>query len=159
MTKEAKNIEPESYDINPELAKLRSQNPFSIPENYFEHLPQEIQNRKSISSMPLSSVMASISGRVVGYAVGLTICACIFVTSLFLFNNSGNQSYLATDIELFYVDYLNWYSDYLQVDIYEFTLAENNWSGDVSVDVNNQVFEYFFSYSFYDYSFWDDYYE
>jgi len=156
MTKRENDTQQEGFDISPELEKLRTQNPFRIPQNYFEHLPIDIQNRKRNSSFARSSVLTFVSGRVVGYAAGVAICVCVFVAGLFLLENSGNQSYMASDTELFYDDYLNWYSDYQQVDVYEFILAENIWYDDVKDDEDIQLYEYLFGYSFYDYLFFDD---
>ena len=154
MTKETKNFRQEEFEFSQELEILRTQNPFRVPENYFEHLPADIQKRKSLGNLSLSPGMVLFSYKVRRYAVGLAICASVLL--LFFLDDSARQNHLSADTELFYNDYLDWYADYQQVDVYELILAANNWPNDIQDDSEVQLYDYLFSYSYYNYSFFED---
>lgn len=125
MSSEKENIRNELREIAPGLEKLQGKNPFQVPEGYFEFLPYSIpKNKKESSKSP--AFIPVFKNSFARYAVSAFAILIIITVGFFVVRNSMHSSYLTMDEEVYFDEYLAWYSVYQQ-DVYYDIILENGY--------------------------------
>ncbi len=144
---EKKITNNELHQIAPELNKLRKENPFAVPVDYFQELPQSIQ--QSISKEKKPSPVVSFFSNPRFVLSGITTFLVIIFAGYFYFikeasNGLNNQDWV--------MDELAWYSDY-QTDVYYdmvLSLEDNQVEETPDLDLTDeQIIDYLLDYSYY----------
>lgn len=121
---ERENIRKELEDIAPGLAKLGKDNPFHVPADYFETLPQHIQEKISINTGRKSAV--PFFSRIPAMVLS-TFSAVVLLLAgyFFLVNESGETTgWLAPDS--LFEEHLAWYSEYQPYIYLDMVLTTDN---------------------------------
>jgi hypothetical protein len=149
MSTERENIKKELKEISPELGNLETTNPFMVPNGYFEYLPHEIQKRKRVSESPAELWLGFFPREMIRIAAVTLILVVAVATGLLLVNRPDQQMMVNhEDDELYFEEYLAWYSDYQQLDFYEL-ISENNFQADDGLASEELLIDYLIDYSYY----------
>lgn len=101
-------IKQELEEISPLLAKLKKDNPFEVPANYFERLPDQIMEQAKLTPVERPVPQISWLDRLIAsfafmlrpqVAFGLLCLVALTWTSLYLWNNPTETPGLATTSE------------------------------------------------------------
>lgn len=144
---EKKYTNHELNDIAPELNKMEKDNPFSVPANYFQELPQSIQQK--IAHKKNSSPAFSFFTNPRFVLSGITTLLVIIFAGYFFFAKDVSNG---LDSQDWIMDELAWYSDY-QTDVYYdmvLSMEEEDLEGKTDTDITEeQIIEYLLDYSYY----------
>jgi hypothetical protein len=137
----------ELHDIAPQLNKIEKGNPFAVPANYFQELPQSIQQRVSQKKKP--SPAFSFFAKPGFVLSGITTMLVILFAGYFYFskditNELNNQEWI--------MDELAWYSEY-QTDVYYdmvLSMEEEELEANSDTEISDElIIEYLLDYSYY----------
>ncbi len=114
-------IKKELQEIAPELGKLEKENPFSVPVDYFENLPSQVQERIVVSrKKSLSPGFYSLPR--LAFA-GFTAVMLLLAGYLFLLRNPSETTNGFAD-EIYMSPQMEWYAEYQSDVYYEIILDE-----------------------------------
>jgi len=111
---EKENIKNELREIAPQLEKLGKENPFSVPENYFDTFPTEVQEK--ILKTKRKQVYPGFYGLPRLAFAGLTALLLLLAAYFFLLNDTSQELNGFAD-EAYFDPQLEWYAEY-QADVY-----------------------------------------
>ena len=104
MKKNKKEIQDELEKLAPSLSKLKKEELFDIPENYFNQLPEQILGQidfsknktveETVSTSPASSWLDQITERLATFfqpkmTIGFAMMIMLGVTSVFILNDTN----------------------------------------------------------------------
>lgn len=82
-----KNINDELKELGSSLHKMEKQNPFAVPENYFENLNSIVQDK--IASQKKISWSEQLAGFIAAHKLSLSTCAVVLALgSVYYFKNT-----------------------------------------------------------------------
>ena len=110
---EKENLKNELKEVAPELEKLKSRahSSFSVPDDYFSHLPDTIQGRIAASKKkekPGLNLIALFPR--LGYIAATAII--IIIAGYFLLLNQDSNGVNGFADEMIFLEYMEWYADY-----------------------------------------------
>jgi len=142
-------IKKELQEIAPGIENLRGNNPFRVPQNYFEELPQSIQAKIASEKPKVSQPVFQRIG-IPRFAVASIMAVLLLFAGYFAFFHSTSEIYLTESEEMFYENYLAWYSEF-QPDVYYDILMTNEEIADFENMIldEDEVLEYLFDYGDY----------
>ncbi len=111
---ENENIKKELREIAPQLEKLSKENPFSVPENYFDAFPSEVQEK--ILKTRRKQTDRGFYGMPRLVFAGVTALMLLLAGYFFLLKDTSQDLNGFAD-EAFFDPQLEWYAEY-QSDVY-----------------------------------------
>jgi len=142
-------IKKELQEIAPGIENLRGDNPFGVPQNYFEELPQSIQAKiASEKSKARQPVFQRIG---IPRFAGVAIMAIFLVfAGYFAFFHLSPGAYFTESDELLYENYLSWYSEFQPDVYYDILMGDEEVASfdDMTFD-EDEVLDYLFDYGDY----------
>ncbi|TVQ86013.1 MAG: hypothetical protein EA393_12820 [Bacteroidetes bacterium] len=143
------DIKNELREIAPGIEKLRAGNPFQVPHNYFENLPQNIQEKIAKGKSKVSQPVFQRIG-MPRFVLATIMTVLLVFAGYFAFFHSSPEIYLTESEEIFYENYLAWYSEY-QPDVYYDILMANEEAADFESLIfdEDEVLDYLFDYGDY----------
>jgi hypothetical protein len=148
MSTERENIKKELKEISTEIGNLEKRNPFRVPDDYFEYLPHEIQKRKRVSESPAELWLGFFPREMIRITAVTLILIVAVATGLLLVNRHDQEMMVTHEDELYFEEYLAWYSEYQQLDFYIF-ISENNFQADDGLASEELLIDYLIDYSYY----------
>jgi len=144
---EKHNTNKELHEIAPELKKLGKDNPFSVPQNYFQELPQSIQE-KIVHKKNASPAFSFFTNPRFVFSGITTLLVIIFAGYFFFAKDVSN----GLNSQEWIMDELAWYSDY-QTDVY-YDMVLSMEDGEVENNIEpelteEQIIDYLLDYSYY----------
>lgn len=149
---EKENVRDELKKVAPELEKLkaRAQNSFSVPENYFDRLPETIQGRiaalhkKEKPGFSLAALFPRLA------YIAVTAMIIIFAGYFLILNQDANGVDGFADEMLFY-EYMEWYADYQgsDPDFYFDYQEEELLQVYDEIEIDEELINYITDYSYY----------
>jgi hypothetical protein len=140
---EKENIKKELQEIAPELADIKNENVFSVPEDYFAFLPEQIAEK--ISDAQKVNRRFSFNAAFHKFAVpGLAAVLLLISTFLLLRNDkiNGMLPEMIDDAQL------AWYSEYHLEAFYQILSDDEEWQNDFNPDAEHTE-EYLLDYDYY----------
>lgn len=132
------NTHKNPQEDNTFLSGIKKENPFSVPENYFNELPDMIAQRKSrnsrISFLPAFEMLLQPKW-VAGTLSALVITLVVYVG---IFRSHFSQPDMAEYEQAVFENHLAWYSEY-QKDFYYDLILEEGYADDGLIE--NSEFE------------------
>lgn len=136
---EKSNFEQELRNIAPGLKNQSRENPFTVPDGYFEELPQHIATKIASTNNKLSVFPAF---QKILRPVAVAASVLVFAISAFLLLQKSENGNLLSESELMvYENSLAWYSEY-QTGVYYDILLDEAEEYEEELD-SNAVIEYF----------------
>lgn len=142
------DINKELRDLAPGLEKLKGDNPFQVPDHYFETLPENISNRIHSTSASTRGAFGFLSlPRLAIITTSILLFA--FIGYLF-FLNMPSEPYLTEAEQELFDNHLAWYSSY-QTDVYyDIIMDTDNETEIQEMEFDeDEVLEYLLSYTGY----------
>jgi hypothetical protein len=142
------DINKELRDLAPGLEKLRDENPFHVPADYFEALPESINKRIHSTTSSKEGAFGFIT--LPRLAVITTSVLLFAFIGYFLFLRMPSEPYLTEAEQELFDNHLAWYSNYQPDAYYDIILDEEQ---DVVADdfdySEEEVVEYLLTYTDY----------
>jgi hypothetical protein len=138
----------ELRDLAPGLEKLKGDNPFQVPDHYFETLPENISTRIHSTS---SSTQGAFGFFTVPRLAIITAAVLLFAfAGYFFYLHVPAETYLTEAEQELYDNHLAWYSNY-QTDAYYDIIMENDYDTDTQEMVfdEEEVLDYLLNYTEY----------
>lgn len=142
------DINKELRDLAPGLEKLKGENPFHVPADYFESLPESISSRIHSTS---SSAKRDFGFFTLPRLAIITTSVLLFAfLGYFFYLNMPSETYLTEAEQELFDNHLAWYSNY-QTDAYYDIIMDNDYDTEMSELVfdEDEVLDYLLSYTGY----------
>jgi hypothetical protein len=107
---ERENIRKELEDIAPGLARLEKDNVFKVPGDYFETLPQHIQQK--INSDTGKNSINWVFSRIPAMVFSTLTAVVFLVAGYFFLLNSSGETTGGLAVDSLFEDHLAYYSEY-----------------------------------------------
>ena len=142
------DINKELRDVAPGLEKLKSDNPFHVPVNYFETLPESLSSK--IHSTSSSSKRAFGFITLPRLAVITTAVLLFAFIGYFFYERMPAEPYLTEVEQELFDNHLAWYSNY-QTDAYYDIIMETETDTEMAEMVfdEDEVLDYILAYADY----------
>ena len=127
MKKEKPDIlKNELLDSAPGLLKVSKKNPFDVPANYFEELPQSVQHIKNMDAQKRHrSVFKYSTQRVLAYAAAVLVLFAMSISIVFLTQKDEINGFADIDYEYF-ESYFADLAEYDKSHYYDLLYSEGN---------------------------------
>ncbi len=144
---EKENLKKELNEIAPGLEKLRGNNPFAVPEKYFDTLPQEINEKVTAKSKAQNWVPVFFNAPRLVFS-GITVLLILFSGYFLLFNSTSDELNGFAD-ETYFESNMAWYAEY-QADVYYDIILDDTSQEELYEELDEeQIIDYLTDYGYY----------
>lgn len=127
MEKEKPDIlKKELLDQAPGMSNAPKDNPFEVPKDYFENLPERIQQLKnSRAQRSHRTIWGYSQQKVLAYAAALAVLVSFGLSVFFLTHDDEINDFAGIDDD-YYESYFSYIADYDEAHYYDIVLNEEN---------------------------------
>jgi len=98
--------------VAPQLEKLREQNPFLVPEDYFETFPEQIQSKISAKQSATHTRFAIKFGILQKLMVSSIAVVLLALAGYQFFLTDHGDSFMGSADQIWIEEHMDWYADY-----------------------------------------------
>lgn len=140
------DLHEELRGIAPELQKLKGDNPFSVPEGYFENLPHQIQQKRAATQKrPLGQ--GAYWGIPRMALAGVTALMLIVAGYFYISNSYLQQNDFAANY--YFEDYLGWNAEFQSGYFYDMYADDMETFFSDPQEIDEELLEYIMDYGDY----------